>query len=140
MKAHKRCKATALDDLAVNLIFRRAQKRLSQAALAKQAGVARQTVSKLESGIGNVTIDVLARIADALQCPLAKLFEGFPEPGPVSERELLRRAKAPRSEFVDTLAFLDAIDEAKANGARYSRAGRPRRVAHRKQPRPKNPD
>ena len=137
MKAHKRCNATALDDLAVNLISWRARNRLSQASLAKKAGVARQTVSKLEVGVGNVTIAVLARLADALQCPLAKLFEGFPEPGPVSERELLRRAKAPRSEFVDTLAFLEASDEATANGARYSRAGRPRRVAHRARPRPR---
>ncbi|HEX5275191.1 MAG TPA: helix-turn-helix domain-containing protein [Candidatus Rubrimentiphilum sp.] len=112
----------AMEALQRNVVYRRAENRISQADLADKARVARQTISKIESGEGNVTVQVLERIAAVLGCGVEELFK--PRSGPADDAELERRANAPASEFIDARALLDAIDE--ANEVRYSRAGRPR--------------
>src|SRR6476660_5160428 len=99
-------------DLRVNLVVMRARQRLSQDALARAAGVTRQTISKLESGSGNVTVDVLERVARVLECSVHVLFEPVVEVEAISERELARRAKESRTDYVDGFALLDAIEEA----------------------------
>jgi transcriptional regulator with XRE-family HTH domain len=120
-------KPSALDALRGNIVFRRAERGLSQSELAKRANVARQTISKVESGDGNVTIAVLEKIAAVLGCSVKDLFES--SFSPVDDAELERRAKAPASEFVNARRLLAAIDE--ANEVRYSRAGRPKAVGRR---------
>lgn len=115
---------TAMEALRLNVVYKRAEHGLSQGELAQRASVARQTVSKIESGQGNVTVDILEKIATVLGCGVDQLFE--PRCVRVDDAELERRANAPRSDFVNAEALLDAIDE--ANEVRYSRAGRPRAV------------
>ena len=115
----------AMEVLRRNVVFKRAQRGLSQVELAKRASVARQTISKVESGQGDVTVGVLERLARVLGCEVRDLFEC--PTTPANDTELIRRAEAPASEFVDADALLDAIDE--ANEVRYSRAGRPKAVA-----------
>ena len=114
----------AMEALRRNVVLKRAEHRISQSGLAEKANVARQTISKIESGDGNVTIQVLEKIASVLGCTVPELFE--PRSGPADDAELARRANAPANEFVDAHALLDAIDE--ANEVRYSRAGRPKAV------------
>jgi putative transcriptional regulator len=116
---------TAMEALRINSVVKRAKQGISQSDLAQRAHVARQTVSKIESGYGNVTVDVLEKLAKVFACSVAELFEY--DETPADDAEIERRAKAPRSEFVDAEVLFAAIDE--ANHFRYSRAGRPRTVA-----------
>jgi transcriptional regulator with XRE-family HTH domain len=64
--------------VARNVRILREQRGLSLAELARQAGLAKQTLSKLEQGTGNPTVDTLFSIATALGVPVTRL---------VSERE-----------------------------------------------------
>ena len=61
---------------------------LSQVALAKRAGVARQTLVLLESGHLRPRLDTLGHLADALGVPAALLVA----PDPAVERKRLREA------------------------------------------------
>ena len=80
--------------------FREAR-RMSVSELARQAGVSKGTLSKLEAGFGNPTIETVAAIAVALRLPLGDLIpaaapsapmlqRGTPEPD-YSRQELLQR-------------------------------------------------
>ena len=53
----------------------RERSELSLSALAAQAGVAKSTLSQLESGAGNPNVETLWSIATALNVPFAQLFE-----------------------------------------------------------------
>ena len=52
----------------------RLEKDLTQAAVAKKAGVTREYVNKLEAGRYDPTIGVLKRLANVVGVPLAKLL------------------------------------------------------------------
>jgi transcriptional regulator with XRE-family HTH domain len=54
--------------------FREA-KDMSQAALAKKAGITREYVNKLEAGRYDPTVGVLQRLARALRVPVTELLE-----------------------------------------------------------------
>ncbi len=129
---------SAMELLSTNVVVLRAQRRLSQAELAKHAGIARQTISKIEGGIGNVRVDILAKLAAALACSLADLFE--PMPPSADDAEIRRRMHAPASEFVDADILMSALDEADRSRPRYSHAGRPRSMKGRISPRRPNKD
>jgi transcriptional regulator with XRE-family HTH domain len=60
--------------LSRNLRRLRAQRGLSLAALAERSGVAKATLTKLEAGRGNPTIDTLYAVADALGASLGDLL------------------------------------------------------------------
>jgi transcriptional regulator with XRE-family HTH domain len=59
--------------VARNVRLLREQQGLSLAELARQAGLAKQTLSKLELGTGNPTVDTLFSIAEALGVPVTRL-------------------------------------------------------------------
>ncbi|WP_416981146.1 helix-turn-helix domain-containing protein [Streptomyces sp. T028] len=59
--------------VARNVRLLREQRGLSLAELARQAGLAKQTLSKLELGTGNPTVDTLFSIAGALGVPVTRL-------------------------------------------------------------------
>jgi transcriptional regulator with XRE-family HTH domain len=65
---------SAATDVAANLRTLRARQGLSMGQLATRAGMSKGTLSKLESGLGNPTLDTLAALASALSVPLAELF------------------------------------------------------------------
>jgi transcriptional regulator with XRE-family HTH domain len=52
----------------------RQQLGMSQEAFAHTAGFDRTYISGIERGIRNPTIDVVYRLADALGCPVTRLF------------------------------------------------------------------
>ena len=65
--------------LAWNLRALRTAQSLSQERLAIDAGVDRAWVSELEREQGNTSVDLLDRLAEALDVPIAALF-AEPEP------------------------------------------------------------
>ena len=60
--------------LARNLVALRQARKLTQDAVAKAAGVPRSTIAHLESGAGNPSLAVLARVAQALGSPIDELL------------------------------------------------------------------
>ena len=60
--------------LAANLKYLRNQNNLTQAQLAKRAGLPRSTVATLETGGGNPTLSVLTGIAEGLQIRMDELL------------------------------------------------------------------
>jgi transcriptional regulator with XRE-family HTH domain len=121
---------SAMEVLRRNVVYKRAQHGFSQSVLAERAKVARQTVSKIESGSGGrtVTVEVLEKIAIVLGCRVDQLFD--PCCVHVDASELQRRANAPNGDFIDGFALLNAIDEAN-HEIRYSPAGRRKAVGNK---------
>jgi transcriptional regulator with XRE-family HTH domain len=66
--------------LAGNLKRRRQAAALSHAELAELAGIAKGTVSAIESGEANPTVDTIYALAAALGCPMADLLTDAPDP------------------------------------------------------------
>ena len=99
------------EKIGANLIIARAQARITQAQLAHAAGVTRQTVSDIERGATNATVDVLDKLAKALTIPIEQLFVlGFS--GVVDDDEIASRRALPRAERVNARALHAAIEEA----------------------------
>jgi transcriptional regulator with XRE-family HTH domain len=67
--------------IAANLRALRTARDLSIVTLAKRSGVARATLTKLEAGVGNPTVDTLYALADSLGVALGDLI-GEPQPVP----------------------------------------------------------
>ncbi len=111
--------------LSGNLIFERARAGLSQSGLADAARLSRQTISEIERGVTNPSLEIIDRIAGALNIPIDRLFVPH-QSGLVDDEELARRRATGREETVDALEALDAIEEAAGRPRRFSNAGRPR--------------
>ncbi|WP_328885481.1 helix-turn-helix domain-containing protein [Streptomyces sp. NBC_00316] len=87
---------------------RREQRGMTGAELARRAGLSKATLSQLEAGKGNPTIETLDALAVALRIPLTDLLARDTDPGPVLVpgtdladgdvgRELLRRISSGNS-------------------------------------------
>ena len=115
----------ARDALRIHVLFLRAKLRLPQTTLAKRAGISRALLSSIEQGTANVTLDVLSRLADALDTSAARLLE--PVNAGASDADVARRLNDGPEAFVDADDFLTALDDSTAAAGepkRYSRAGR----------------
>ena len=77
------------DVLAANLRRLRIARRLSLSELARATGMSKATLSSVESGRSNPTIETLAALAGALRVALGELLE---EP-PVGEVRIVRRGR-----------------------------------------------
>lgn len=75
------------DRVGWNLRRVRTQQRITQENLAVDADVDRTTISGIEQGAYNPTVDLLQRLADALGVDIATFFEqagtGDPQPQPL---------------------------------------------------------
>src|SRR6266478_5144369 len=60
--------------LARNLAALRHVRTLTQGALAKSSGLPRSTIANLESGVGNPSLAVLIKVANALGVPIDELL------------------------------------------------------------------
>lgn len=74
------------EHLARNLVSLRGARSLSQADLAKKAGLPRSTIASLESGGANPSLAVLVKVARALDAPIDELL--------AAPREKVRRYSA----------------------------------------------
>src|SRR5262249_23365904 len=70
--------ATAVQPIARNLRRWRLTREMTLSELAEQAGVAKSTVSLIERGQGNPSIDTVWALASALGVPFASLFHDEP--------------------------------------------------------------
>lgn len=130
-KVKSKTRPSAMEALRVNLIVARARAKISQVELGEMASVSRPTISRIERGTTHVSVDVVQRLADALGTSVSELFlsKGVDRP---DETELIRRASAPRSEFIEAGALMAASNEAAGFPIqRYSKAGRPAMVRRR---------
>lgn len=82
--------ATPSRPLPANLRRLRAQRGLTVVQLAKKAGVGRATLTQLESGSGNPTLETLYALANVLEVPLGDLIA---DPPSSAEPRLLRRGE-----------------------------------------------
>lgn len=57
-----------------NIKVYRAKKDLTQAELARDVGVTRQTISALERGEYNPSLELAYKLADYLECDIEELF------------------------------------------------------------------
>lgn len=94
--------ARAAAAIGAQIRLRRRQRGMSAAELARRAGLGKATLSQLEAGTGNPTIETLEAVALALHLPLTDLLARDTDSGPVHlpatpaaadgpTRELLRR-------------------------------------------------
>lgn len=112
--------ATLNEALRINLAVLRARASLSQAALARQAGVSRAIISELERGRGDVRLTTLARVAQTLSTTANEFLKPW-HPHPPTEDELARRVR--EDDFIDAETLLGAVEESTAP-SRYGRRGR----------------
>jgi transcriptional regulator with XRE-family HTH domain len=124
-KTAENARQPARELLSGNLIFQRARAGLSQTGLADASGLSRQTISEIERGATNPSIDVIDRIVDALGITIDKLFVVH-QSGLVDDDELERRRASGREDTVNAFELLDAIEEVAGRPRRFSNAGRPR--------------
>jgi XRE family aerobic/anaerobic benzoate catabolism transcriptional regulator len=110
-----------LSQIGVRLRARRLDWELTQAELARRAGVSPRFLVQLEKGEGNISVGRLAEVCDALSFPLAELFRGI-GPGRPDKVALVglrgagkstvgaRLAEATEAKFIE----LDALVEEEA--------------------------
>jgi transcriptional regulator with XRE-family HTH domain len=91
--------------IAANLRALRARRNVSVVALAERSGVARATLTKLEAGRGNPTLDTLYALADALGAGLSELIG---EPG-TSRVEVLRAGEGTQVKGAVSARLLDRV-------------------------------
>ncbi|MNJ93383.1 anaerobic benzoate catabolism transcriptional regulator [compost metagenome] len=77
-------------NLASHIVDLRKKRRLTQAALAKLAGIPRSTVANMECGMGNPSLYNLTKICGALQVPVEELLST-----PRSQTKLIRKEDIP---------------------------------------------
>lgn len=85
---------------------------ISVSELARRSGVSKATVSQLESGGGNPSVETLWALGDALGVPFARLVDDTPEPV-----TFIRLADAPRIGSADS-AYAAALLSASPPNAR----------------------
>jgi transcriptional regulator with XRE-family HTH domain len=105
------------ENIRANLIVARARARLTQAELAELAGVARQTISELERGTLNISVDKLDSIAVALKIDVQRLFTP-PVAGTIDAEEINRRRSTPRAGFIPARALHAAIQDPRRRNRR----------------------
>ena len=87
----------------------RVSKGLSQQSLAKEIGITQAHFSNIENGRWNATIDVLLRLHDSLQAPLAAFFEEIDE----QDGTVLAKKKDSGIDVDDLLAVLQLLKQTK---------------------------
>jgi transcriptional regulator with XRE-family HTH domain len=99
-------KGAPLDVIAASLRRERAKAGLSLSEVAKQAGIAKSTLSQLESGAGNPSVETLWAISTALGVQFSRLVEPA-----VPKVQVIRAGEGPTiySERADYIATLLAV-------------------------------
>ena len=119
-----------LKNLARNVVLFRARKGISQQLLADAAGLSRATISNVERAEGSPNLEIVMRIATALDVKFIDLF-AEQHAARVSDATIADlKAGRPSPGSVKARSLIVAIDEAAGHSLeRYSRAGRPRATA-----------
>ena len=94
------------EDLGDRIKVRRKAGDLSQAQLAERVELTRTSISNIESGRQHVPLDVLYRVARALNC---RPHELLPDPGELAEQNEMVTALAAKTDRDDVREFLSSI-------------------------------
>lgn len=79
---------TRIQELVARNVRRFRQERgLSMSTLAQRAGIAKQTLSTIEQGLGNPTVETLGVLSDALDIPVRRLLNEWGTPVFVQRRD-----------------------------------------------------
>ncbi|SDP56364.1 transcriptional regulator, XRE family with cupin sensor [Actinopolyspora xinjiangensis] len=87
----RRSESEAIETISIALRHHRERAGVSLSELAKRAGVAKSTLSQLESGEGNPGVETLWALAVALNVPFSRLVEP-----PTPSTRVIRAGRAPR--------------------------------------------
>lgn len=90
--------------LAQNLVLLRSKRELSQLALSKLAGVPRSTITHLESGEGNPSLQNLVRVAGALQVSIEELLSR-----PRADCKLIKAQDVPKHRRAQSMAQVSKL-------------------------------
>ncbi|GLY30988.1 XRE family transcriptional regulator [Kineosporia sp. NBRC 101731] len=96
--------------IAAQIRLRRTQRGLSAAELARQAGLSKATVSALEAGQANPTVDTLDALAVALRIPLTDLLTRGTDPGPLLMRGTPMPDEGPARELLRRIGGGDSVE------------------------------
>jgi transcriptional regulator with XRE-family HTH domain len=106
----------------------RREQDMTQTELAREAGMATNTINRIERGHMNPSADSLARVASVLGVPVGELYKNqelvhpkAPAP-PSGQRELIFRQAYESAEDFDVV-FERALEEARASRAYYLARG-----------------
>lgn len=84
------------------IALRRRMLSLSQAELSTLAGISQGTLSKVEQGLKEVSEELLARLAEALNCPISFFFQTEREYGsPMSAHAMFRKKASTAQKVID---------------------------------------
>jgi transcriptional regulator with XRE-family HTH domain len=109
--AHYACQALAFgeaprDDVGMNNVARiRKARGLSQEQLAEMVGVHQATISKLERGSESVTLELVFKVAAALNLPAASLFPH----GEIEDRILAALSRVSPDRRAAALVVIEAM-------------------------------
>jgi transcriptional regulator with XRE-family HTH domain len=104
---HEKTDPSTRVQLASNLRRLRVARHLSLSELARVTAMSKATLSGIERGAGNPTVDTLAALAAALRVSIAELFE----PAPVGEVRIARASEAgPRPRDRVGQRLLEAVE------------------------------
>jgi transcriptional regulator with XRE-family HTH domain len=127
-----------LADIAAALRRERDRRGLSLTEVAKRAGVAKSTLSQLESGQGNPSVETLWSLAVALEVPFSRLIESPPPAVRVIRRGEGVAIPSSQAEFTGTLLSAGSVHverdlyviHVEPGSARYADAHIPGSVEH----------
>ncbi|WP_419996188.1 helix-turn-helix domain-containing protein [Streptomyces boninensis] len=111
-----------LDVIAASLRRERARTGLSLAEVARRAGIAKSTLSQLESGGGNPSVETLWALSTTLEIPFAQLLEP-----PRPHVQVIRAGEGPSfsSEHADYVATILAVSPPRTRRDLYHIAAEP---------------
>lgn len=89
--------------IATNLRVERGRAGVSLSELARAAGVSKSTLSQLEAGAGNPSVETLWAVATALEIPFARLVETCAAPVQVIRAEERAAIPSARADYLATL-------------------------------------
>src|SRR5215207_6210980 len=101
-----------LDVIAGSLRRERARAGLSLTEVARRAGIAKSTLSQLESGSGNPSVETLWALSVTLEVPFARLVES-----PRPQVQLIRKGEGPMV-FSERAAYVATVLSSCPPGAR----------------------
>ena len=70
-----KAQAKKYEELGLNIFYYRRQRKLTQEQLSERVGIEPNHMSNIELAKTGASLDVIFRIADALEIPVHKLFE-----------------------------------------------------------------
>lgn len=83
-----------------NLKALRTEGNFSQSSFSRMVAIDRSYINRIENGEGNITLDIIIKLADGLDVPITVLFDGLQDESP--RRCLEKKINYGSTEFPDS--------------------------------------